>query len=136
MMELKRRILDIIGGERCQYSEVEESLLKDKLSYCEDHLELQTIIAPGLTEYRAYISLHYAETLYWALVRGVQLDRPSGDLVDLAMEHLDMVTRIWGDYRVGSVERSRMEEAEVIRNQLLAEFDANHGHTKESRNVA
>ena len=135
MMELKRRILDIIGGERCQYSEVEESLLKDKLSYCEDHLELQSIIAPGLTEYRAYISLHYVETLYWTLVREVQLDRPSGDLVNLAM-HLDMVTRIWGDYRVGSVERSRMEEAEMIRNRFLAEFDANHGHTKESRNVA
>ena len=70
------------------------------------------------------------------MVRGIQVNTSTGDLVDMAMEHLDMVIRIWSDYRMGSVERSMTERAEMIRNKLISEFVDNLDSTKELRNVA
>ena len=41
--------------------------LEMKVQLCRDHLKVQKHVAPGLSEYRAYISWHLAEPLYWLL---------------------------------------------------------------------
>jgi hypothetical protein len=39
-----------------EYEDTALVWLERKLEYCKEHLQLQAVLAPGLSEYRAYIS--------------------------------------------------------------------------------
>ena len=39
-------------------------MIVHKVTFCREHLALQQVLAPGLSEYRAYISSHLVEPLY------------------------------------------------------------------------
>ena len=141
-MEVKRRVLDLIGSDKHEYNKVSEDLLLIKMRFCEDHLEVQKILSPGLTEYRAYISLHYAETLYQLVTRFSEkcndttggtcnnttdntCNNITGDtctMMTRAMEHLETVIRTWQDYRQGSSERQKTEHAQHMLDQIRGRF--------------
>ena len=76
---------------------------------------------PGLTEYRAYLSLHYAESLYWALKKGLTLiDNVS--IVTRILEHLSVVINIWNKYRMGSAERIKFDQAQNLIEKIRKEY--------------
>ena len=65
-LEVKRRIIENIGEAKgYEYEDLAEAWLEKKVNFCRDHLKVQRKLAPGLSEYRAYISYHLAEPLYW-----------------------------------------------------------------------
>ena len=123
VMELKRRIIELIGGDDNNYDIVDEGILKKKLVYCKEHLKLCEILTPGLTEYRAYLSFHYAETLHAMMSRGLMKCDPEA-LASL-VNHLDTVIRIWSDYRQGSIEREKVELAEILKQEINSQLPAN-----------
>ena len=116
VMEVKRRIIELIGGEENSYDEVDQWALEKKQNYCQEHLELCEILCPGLTEYRAYVSFHYAETLHERMSRNLVKSEP--DNLKSLLEHLDSVIRIWSDYRQGSIERGKVELAEILKQKI------------------
>jgi hypothetical protein len=64
-MEVKRRVLENIGESKgFEYDDLAPAWLEKKVAFCREHLALQQVLAPGLSEYRAYISSHIAEPLY------------------------------------------------------------------------
>ena len=110
---MKRKFIELIGNQRYGYDGVSEELLERKVFYCRELLQVQSVLSPGLSEYRAYISLHLAETLYWAHKRDIMpLDLP------FISELLLIVIDIWGQYRNGSTEKSKASEAEDILQKL------------------
>ena len=119
-MELKRRIIELIGGDDNSYDIVDEGILEKKLVYCKEHLKLCDILTPGLTEYRAYLSFHYAETLHAMMSRGFMKSDPEA-LASLE-DHLDTVIRIWSDYRQGSLEREKVELAEILKQEINSQL--------------
>ena len=92
------------------------------MTFCREHLALQQVLAPGLSEYRAYISSHLVEPLYllakkrWErafthlpcfedsffLPRYVAGDITLAQLNETMEEvakHLLIIIEIWGPYR-------------------------------------
>ena len=64
-MEIKRRIIENIGETKgFEYDNLAPAWLEKKVNFCREHLALQQVLAPGLSEYRAYISSHLVEPLY------------------------------------------------------------------------
>ena len=64
-MEIKRRIIENIGETKgFEYEDLAPAWLEKKVNFCREHLALQQAVAPGLSEYRAYISSHLVEPLY------------------------------------------------------------------------
>ena len=64
-MEIKRRIIENIGETKgFEYENLAPAWLEKKVNFCREHLALQQVLAPGLSEYRAYISSHLVEPLY------------------------------------------------------------------------
>ena len=116
VMEVKRRIIELIGGEENSYDDVDQSVLELKQKYCQEHLKLSEILSPGLTEYRAYISFHYAETLLARMSRNF-VKRDTEALTSL-VDHLDSVILIWSDYRLGSIERGKVELAQILKQKV------------------
>ena len=45
------------------YEDTAVCWLERKAEYCREHLQLQAVLAPGLSEYRAYISGIHAESV-------------------------------------------------------------------------
>ena len=123
VMELKRRIIELIGGDDNSYDIVDEGILEKKLLYCKQHLKLCDILTPGLTECRAYISFHYAETLHAMMSRGLMECDP--EVLASLVNHLDTVIRIWSDYRQGSIEREKVELAEILKQEINSQLPAN-----------
>ena len=116
VMEVKRRIIELIGGEENSYNDVDQWLLEKKLVYCQEHLKVCKILTPGLTEYRAYVSFHYAETLHAMMSR----DLMTWDADNLAslLDHLDSVIHIWSDYRQGSTENGKVKLAMKLKHEI------------------
>ena len=110
---MKRKFIELIGNHRYGYDQVGKDLLLKKVSFCREHLKVQSILSPGLSEYRAYISLHLAEALYWADKRKIKTVDIS-EIVNL----LNIVSDIWGQYRKGSSENSKVLEAENLLQKL------------------
>ena len=115
-LEVKRRIIENIGETRgYEYEDLAEAWLEKKVNFCRDHLKVQRKLAPGLSEYRAYISNHIAEPLYWlAKKRYMEKKCSSQDLIKTMEEvaqHLLLVVQIWGPYRKRSTERLTAEKA-------------------------
>ena len=61
LLEVKRRLMEAVGD--CEDAAVDR--LARKVQQCRDHLAVQAVVAPGLSEYRAYLSSQLAEPLYW-----------------------------------------------------------------------
>ena len=120
VMEVKRRIIELIGGDENSYDDVEEELLRKKLDYCDEHLKLADILSPGLTEFRAYMSLHRAQTIYQLMTRGHMKSDP--ETVMTLFDHLDTVILIWRDYRLGSIESGKVELAELLKEEIETQF--------------
>ena len=133
-LEMKRKFIELIGNHRYGYDQVGKDLLLKKVSFCREHLKVQSILSPGLSEYRAYISLHLAEALYWADKRKIKTVDIS-EIVNL----LNIVSDIWGQYRKGSSENSKVLEAEHLLQKLessLTDFDICNSKEVESRKLA
>ena len=133
-LEMKRKFIELIGNHRYGYDQVGKDLLLKKVSFCREHLKVQSILSPGLSEYRAYISLHLAEALYWANKRKITTEDIS-EIVNL----LNIVSDIWGQYRKGSSENSKVLEAENLLQKLessLTDFDNGNSKEVESRKLA
>jgi len=115
-LEVKRRIIENIGETKgYEYDGLAEAWLEKKVNFCRDHLKVQRKLAPGLSEYRAYISNHIAEPLYWlAKKRYLEKKSSSQDLTNTMEEvaqQLLLVIQIWGPYRRRSQERIAAEKA-------------------------
>jgi len=128
-LEVKRRIIENIGdskGNKCE--DLAEPWLEKKVEFCRDHLRIQKILAPGLSEYRAYMSSHIAEPLYWLTKKRYLAQKCSGEDLSKTMEevgeHLMMVIQIWGPYRKRSAERLKAEQA----RDLLVMVDNKYLH--------
>jgi len=101
-----------------EYEKVAISWLEMKVKFCEDHIKVQEKLAPGESEYCAYISGHYGESLFWLNKKKFVAQKISGSEFDLKMqfsaEILQKVVRIWGNYRKRSTENIQAENARKI----------------------
>ena len=116
ILEIKRRIIENIGETNGNtYEHLAEVWLDKKVIFCQDHLKIQEQLAPGLSKYRAYISFHIAEPLYWLTNKRYAAKQCSEkelhDTMEQIAEHLLVVIQIWGPYRLGSGERLKAENA-------------------------
>lgn len=128
-MEVKRKIIENIGEtEGFEMEELSVAWLQKKVDYCRDHLEIQSLVAPGLSEYQAYMSWHISKPLYWLASKKHEMgDMEKTDLNQVmcqVAEHLLMVINIWGPYVKDSLEQSRAAEA----LELLGKVDDAHLH--------
>ena len=133
---MKRKFIELIGNHRYGYDHVGKDLLLKKVLFCREHLKIQSILSPGLSEYRAYISLHLAEALYWSNKRRLMTEDVS-EILNL----LNIVTDIWGPYRRDSAENTKALEAEHLFQKLqtsLTDLDISKMKDKEveSRKLA
>ena len=128
VLEVKRRIIENIGDFRVNnIEEVEQKWLEKKIEFCRDHLMIQSMVSPGLSEYRAYISAHIAEPLYWLSKNRFLDNKDSQEVFDNNIkevaEHLVTVVKIWGQYRVMSSEnikaRNALDLLEMLDNMYL-----------------
>ena len=128
ILEVKRRIIENIGDLKGNnYEDLGEDWLEKKVEFCRDHLEIQRVIAPGLSEYRAYMSAHIAEPLYWLTKKRYISKKCSLEELNQTMEeiaqHLMLVIQIWGPYCNKSRERLKAENAmamlEMVNNLYL-----------------
>ena len=114
VLETKRRIIENI----VDYEDLATSFLERKVQFCRDHLEVQKCVAPGLSEYRAFISWHLAEPLYWLTKdKYVQKQITGEELVSNMEEvarHLLVVIQIWGPFRRRSSEWMVAEKARTL----------------------
>merc|ERR1712142_538614 len=109
-------IIENIGETKgFEYEGLAEAWLEKKVNFCRDHLRVQKKVAPGLSEYRAYISNHIAEPLYWLAKKQYLEKKCSSQDLSKTMEevaqHLLLVIQIWGPYRRRSQERLIAEKA-------------------------
>ena len=121
-LEMKRKFIELIGNHRYGYDHVGKDLLLRKVLFCREHLKIQSILSPGLSEYRAYIALHLAEALYWGNKRKIM----TGDISEI-VQLLNIVRDIWGRYRKGSSEHTKALEAEQLLQKIqtsLTDFDS------------
>ena len=133
-LEMKRKFIELVGNHRYGYDHVEKDLLLKKISFCREHLKIQSILSPGLSEYKAYISLHLAEALYWGNKRKIMTEDIS-QIENL----LNTVTDIWGQYRRDSTENAKALEAEHLLQKLgnpLTDLDIGNTKELESRKLA
>jgi len=126
-MEVKRRVIENIGELKgFEYESVAAPWLEKKVHFCEDHLKLQKDLAPGLSEYCAYISGHCGEALYWLTRKqyiALQIAGPEAAVkMEEAAKHLLKVVQIWGPYRRRSAERLRAEEARTILESIEEKY--------------
>ena len=127
VMEVKRRLIENIGSaEGFESEDIAIAWLEKKVEYCKEHLSLQLVLAPGLSEYRAYISSLMAGALYWLAKKQFAISQLTREQVVKTMktvsEHLVMVISIWGPYRRGSHERMVADEAQALLEQVEREF--------------
>ena len=128
-LEVKRRIIENIGDSKeNSYETLAEAWLEKKVEFCIDHLNIQRVVSPGLSEYRAYISSHIAEPLYWLSKKRYLAHKDSAEelrknMEDVA-EHLLMVIQVWGLCRKRSEERLKAEHA----RNLLVQVDDKYLH--------
>jgi len=128
-MEIKRRVIENIGETKgFEYEDLAPAWLEKKVKFCKEHLALQQVVAPGLSEYRAYMSAHLAEPLYLlAKKRYVAGEIKLAELQEVMEEvarHLLIVIEIWGPYRRRSSERLKAEGARA----LLETVDSKYLH--------
>lgn len=128
-MEIKRRVIENIGETKgFQYEGLAPAWLDKKVTFCREHLSLQQVLAPGLSEYRAYISSHMVEPLYLLAKKRYVLGEFSLTQLQETMEevakHLLIIIQIWGPYRKRSSERLKAEEA----RKLLETVDMKYLH--------
>jgi len=127
VMEIKRRVIENIGNaEGFEYEDLAIVWLEKKVCYCKEHLSLQQVLAPGLSEYRAYISSHLAEAMYWLskkqyLVKQIKREQVVSTMKEVS-EHLLMVMKIWGSYNRGSYENMKSDEANHLQDKVEKEF--------------
>ena len=127
VLEMKRKFIELIGNHKYGYETFSGDLLERKVSFCRDHLKIQSLLSPGLSEYRAYISLHLAEALYWGVQRHVIMEDSH-----LIPELLKVVVDIWGQYRSGSSEKIKAQEAEdLLRKFKSQKENSDVSNTKE-----
>ena len=119
ILEVKRRIMESLRN----YEDLADRMLEKKVEYCRDHLAVQQYLAPGLSEYRAYISQHLAEPLYW-LAREKTPDTDVVKTMEEVAHHLLLVIQVWGPFRCGSDERMAAEKA----RRLLHSVDTQYLH--------
>jgi len=124
LLELKRRIIESIRN----YEDLADIILEKKVNFSRDHLKVQHYLAPGLSEYRAYISNHIAEPLYWLTKEKYLQKTISEEELTRTMEevanHLLLVIQIWGPFRHRSSERLTAEKA----SSLLKTVDTKYLH--------
>ena len=119
VLEVKRRIIENIGDFReTNFEDLQEEWLEKKVEFCRDHFEIQRDIAPGLSEYKAYISAHIAEPLYWLTKRRYISQKCGEDELSKNMEeiaqHLLMITKIWEHCKKLSPEKIKAENAKDL----------------------
>ena len=130
-LEMKRKFIELIGNPRHRHDTVPLDLLERKVFYCRELLKIQSILAPGLSEYRAYISLHLAQAIYWRNRRN-SLTEDSDLLPDL----LRIVIDIWGQYRTESSEKNKALEAEDLLRKFTAPREDYNTKELEMRKLA
>ena len=130
----------MIGSEEHPFDTIDEELITTKVTsppvyicykflflqiqYCEEHLNLLSILSPGFTENRAHMAFHYAETLDWSLKRSL-LGCATEEVVQLIRENLKIVVETFGGYKLGSSEKDKSQEAESFMRSLLKDFVVN-----------
>ena len=63
-LEVKRRIIENIGDSKGnKYEDLAEAWLEKKVEFCKDHLNIQKILAPGLSEYLLILTYSRATLL-------------------------------------------------------------------------
>merc|ERR1712154_555705 len=112
------RILENLGTPRLnKYEDLSSDWLEKKVEYCRDHLAVQSHVSPGLSKYRAYISAHIAEPLYWLaknrFLRNNCIDELHQTMAEVA-EHLAIVIDIWGTFRKTSEEKLIADNANAL----------------------
>ena len=116
VLEVKRRIIENIGSfKENNFEDLQEEWLEKKVEFCRDHLDIQRTVAPGLSDYRAYISAHLAEPLYWLTKNRYKQQKCCADELSKTMEeiaqHLMMVIKIWGPCKTLSPEKIKANNA-------------------------
>jgi len=110
-MEVKRKLIDNIGETKgFELEDLSTAWLQKKVDYCKDHLKVQELVAPGLSEYRAYMSMQISEALYMLAKRKYTGEDLYQAMCEVA-EHLLVVLNIWGPYRRNSSEQKKAMEA-------------------------
>jgi len=117
ILEVKRRILESLRN----YEDLAIRVLEKKVEYCRDHLAVQRYLAPGLSEYRAYISQHLAEPLYWLAREKISEEDVFKTMEEVA-HHLLLVIQVWGPFRCGSDERLAAEKARRLLHTVDTEY--------------
>ena len=122
ILEVKRRIIESIVN----YEDLAVSVLEKKVRMCRDHLKVQRCVAPGLSEYRAYISSHIAEPLYWVGKEKYQDNKITTtelkEVMEEVAEHLLLVIQIWGPFKKNSTERIIAEKARNLLKKVDVEY--------------
>jgi len=127
VMEIKRRVIENIGSDgEFEYEDIAIKWLEQKVEFCNQHLALQKHLAPGMSEYRAYISLHLAEAMYWLYRKKYLVKKVTRDEVENTMEIVSelllVVLDIWGLYRTDSNERMKADKAKTLLENVRREF--------------
>ena len=118
ILEVKRRFIENV----MDYEDLASTVLERKIQFCQDHLKVQAAVAPGLSEYRAYISWHLAEPLYWTVSEKYEENLISREELLASMEevtkHLLVVIQIWGPFRRRSSEWVVAEKARTLLEKI------------------
>ena len=130
-LEMKRKFVELIGNPRHGYDAVPLDLLERKVLYCRELLKIQSILAPGLSEYRAYVSLHFAQAVHWRNRRSTLTEDH-----DLIPDLLQTVIDIWGQYRTGSSEQTKALEAEDLLRKFTTRKEESNSKELEMRKLA
>lgn len=128
-MEVKRKLIENIGETRGFETEgLSVAWLQKKVDYCRDHLKVQSAVAPGMSEFRAYMSWQISEPLYWLAKKNQKvglIDKYDlNEIMCEVAEHLLMVINIWGPYRKNSTEQKKAAEA----MEFLGKVDEDYLH--------
>jgi hypothetical protein len=75
-----------------EYEEANVIWLHRKVDFCREHLQLQAVLAPGLSEYRAYISGGCRENNHLQAVLGPGLSEYRAYISDGSRENLRLQT--------------------------------------------
>ena len=118
ILEVKRRFMENV----VDYEDLACAVLEKKIQFCADHLKVQAVVAPGLSEYRAYISWHLAEPLYWTAREKYDNNLVTKQELLTSMEevtkHLLVVIQIWGPFRRRSSEWVVAEKARTLLEKI------------------
>jgi len=117
--ECKRRLLDIYGHEeRFEYGNLTESTIKRKMMYCDQLLELASILSPGKSELRGYLLWEKYTATHSLLQKQSQNGEKYIDSLQNLCSNLREIVEIFGKIRADSVEGANAIKAKCDLSRL------------------